>query len=137
MVEDNEGDVRLTREVIKEGKILVNLEVVGDGIEAMSYLRHQGRYSQALRPNLILLDLNLPRKDGREVLAEIKNDTELKRIPVVVMTISDAEEDILRSYNLHANAYITKPLNLDQFKKVVDAIDGFWFSVVTLPNGTE
>jgi len=133
LVEDNPGDVRLTQEALKENKVLNNLHVVEDGVEAMAFLHRDGKYADAVRPDLILLDLNLPRKDGREVLAEIKTDDNLKRIPVVVLTISGAEEDILKSYNLHANCYITKPVDLDQFIKVVKSIEDFWLTIVKLP----
>jgi chemotaxis family two-component system response regulator Rcp1 len=133
LVEDNPGDVRLTRETLKDVKLMVDLHVVGDGVEAMAFLRRQGPYVNAPRPDLILLDLNLPKKDGREVLAEIKSDPDLKRIPVVVLTISTAEEDILKSYNLYANAYVSKPLNLEQFAKITKAIEDFWFTIVKLP----
>jgi len=133
MVEDNPGDVRLTQEALKEGKMLNNLHVVEDGVEALAFLRHEGKYADAPRPDVILLDLNLPRKDGREVLAEIKADENLRRIPVVVLTVSKAEEDILKTYDLNANCYITKPLDLDQFIKVVKSIEKFWFTIVTLP----
>ena len=133
LVEDNPGDVRLMKETIQDAKIVVNLHTVGDGVEAMAFLRHEGKYTSAPRPDLILLDLNLPKKDGREVLAEIKQDPDLKRIPVVILTISNAEEDILKTYNLYANAYVTKPLNLEQFAKITKAIKDFWFTVVKLP----
>jgi chemotaxis family two-component system response regulator Rcp1 len=133
LVEDNPGDVRLTKETLKDAKLMVDLNVVGDGVEAMAFLRQQGKHAKAPRPDLILLDLNLPKKDGREVLAEIKQDPELKRIPVVVLTISTAEEDILKSYNLYANAYVSKPLNLEQFAKITKAIEDFWFTIVKLP----
>ena len=133
MVEDNPGDVRLTQEVLKEGKVHNNLQVVGDGVEAMAFLRRKNSYSQAPRPDLILLDLNLPKKDGREVLQEIKADRHLNRIPVVVLTTSDADEDILRSYDLRANCYITKPVDLDQFIRVIRSIEAFWLTIVTLP----
>ncbi len=133
LVEDNPGDVRLTLEAFKESKIRNNLHVVGDGVEAIEYLRKQGRYADAARPDLILLDLNLPKKDGREVLKEIKEDPILKRIPVAVMTTSKAEEDIIKSYDLHANCYITKPIDLNQFITVVKSLGNFWFSIVTLP----
>lgn len=133
LVEDNPGDVRLTQEALREGKIHNNLYVVKDGLEAMEFLRRQGRHSGATRPDLILLDLNLPKKDGREVLADIKNDPELKRIPVVVLTTSAAEEDVLKSYNSHANCYITKPVDLEQFMKVAKAIREFWLTIVKLP----
>ena len=133
LVEDNPGDVRLTREAFKEGKVLNNLSVVEDGAEAMAFLRQQGKYADAPRPDLILLDLNLPKKDGREVLPEIKGDTNLKRIPVVVLTTSKAEQDILKTYNLHANCYVTKPVDLEQFISVVRFVQHFWLSVVKLP----
>ena len=133
MVEDNPGDVRLTREAMKEGKIKNRLSVVGDGVEALEFLRRQGRFADAPRPDLILLDLNLPRKDGREVLAEIKSDPALRTIPVVVLTTSHADEDVVRAYNLHANCYITKPVDFNQFMKVVQQIDDFWVNLVTLP----
>jgi chemotaxis family two-component system response regulator Rcp1 len=133
LVEDNPGDVRLTREALKEGKVLNNLSVAQDGIEALAFLRREGKYSNAIHPDIILLDLNLPKKDGREVLAEIKNDPDLRRIPVVILTTSKAEEDILQSYNLHANCYITKPVDLDQFITVVQSVEDFWFTIVKLP----
>jgi CheY-like chemotaxis protein len=135
LVEDNPGDARLTREALKDGKILHTLEVVPDGIEAMAFLKQRGTYAHAPRPDLILLDLNLPRKDGREVLAEIKADEVLKRIPVVVLTTSAAEVDILSSYDLHANCYIVKPVDLDQFLKVVQGVEDFWLTIVRLPHG--
>jgi CheY-like chemotaxis protein len=133
LVEDNEGDARLAREAMRDSKIRNTLHHVNDGEEAMAFLRRTGRFAAAPRPDLILLDLNLPRKDGREVLAEIKADESLKRIPVVILTVSSAEEDILRSYNLHANCYITKPLDLDQFVKVVRSVEDFWLTIVRLP----
>jgi two-component system, chemotaxis family, response regulator Rcp1 len=133
LVEDNDGDVRLTREALAEGKVHNRLIVASDGIEALSVLRKLGAYADTPRPDLILLDLNLPRKDGRQVLAEIKQDPELMRIPVVVLTTSKAEEDILRTYNLHANCYITKPVDFDKFVSVIRTIDEFWLSVVRLP----
>jgi chemotaxis family two-component system response regulator Rcp1 len=133
LVEDNPGDVELTREGLEEGKVRNNLHVVGDGEAALAFLRQQAPYAGAPRPDVILLDLNLPRKGGREVLAEIKADDNLKDIPVVVLTSSEDEEDILRSYKLHANCYITKPVTFQQFVQVVKAIEGFWFSIVTLP----
>jgi len=133
LVEDNPGDVRLTKEALKEGKVYSNLHTVKDGVEAMEFLRRQGKYKDAPRPDIILLDLNLPRKDGREVLEEIKSDELLKRIPVVVLTTSKAEEDVLRTYNLHANCYVTKPVDLEKFMVVVKSIDVFWLTVVTLP----
>jgi two-component system response regulator len=133
LVEDNPGDVRLTKETLKNAKLMVDLHVVGDGVEAMAFLRQEGKYASAPRPDLVLLDLNLPKKDGREVLSEIKQDPNLRRIPVVVLTISNGEEDVLKSYNLHANAYVNKPLNLEQFAKITKAIEDFWFTVVKLP----
>jgi two-component system, chemotaxis family, response regulator Rcp1 len=134
LVEDNAGDVRLAREGLRECKLLNNLSVASDGVKALAFLRRQGEYAQAPRPDLIMLDLNLPRKDGREVLREIKEDEELKRIPVVVLTTSKAEEDILKSYSLHANCYVTKPLAIEQFITVVQAIETFWFTIVKLPS---
>jgi CheY-like chemotaxis protein len=133
LVEDNPGDVRLTKEALKEGKVYSNLHAVKDGVEAMEFLRREGRFRGVPRPDIILLDLNLPRKDGREVLQEIKSDHDLKRIPVVVLTTSKAEEDVLRTYNLHANCYVTKPVDLEKFMVVVKTIDSFWLTVVTLP----
>jgi len=135
LVEDNPADVRLTREALKEGKVYSNLHWVKDGVEALEFLRNAGRHQGAPRPDILLLDLNLPKKDGREVLHEIKNDGKLKRIPVVILTTSQAEEDVLKSYNLHANCYVTKPVDLEQFIRVVRSIDAFWLTVVTLPNG--
>ncbi|MEJ2143222.1 MAG: response regulator [Gammaproteobacteria bacterium] len=134
LVEDNPGDVRLTREALKEAKVNNQLFVVEDGVEAMAFLRNEGEYADTPRPDLILLDLNLPKKDGREVLEEIKHDSELKRIPVVVLTTSRAEEDILKSYNLHANCYVTKPVDLDQFINIVKSIEDFWLTIVRLPS---
>ena len=133
LVEDNPGDVRLTREAWKEGKLRNNLHVAEDGVEALAFLRKQGRHAGAARPDLILLDLNLPRKDGREVLAEIKQDPSVKHIPVVILTTSKAEQDILKAYDLHANCYIAKPLDMDQFIRVVKSIEEFWLETVTLP----
>jgi CheY-like chemotaxis protein len=133
LVEDDPGDVLMTREAFAEHKVGNRLSVVSDGDEALAYLRRQGRYAQAPRPDLVLLDLNLPRRDGRQVLAEIKNDEDLRRIPVVVLTTSQADEDVLRSYSLHANAYVTKPVDFDQFIAVVREIDQFFVSVVKLP----
>lgn len=133
LVEDNPGDVRLTIEAMREAKLSNRLHIVEDGVEAMQFLRREGRFGDAPRPGLILLDLNLPKKDGREVLAEIKSDPALKRIPVVVLTTSRAEEDVLRSYDLHANCYVTKPVDLDQFTKIVKQIDEFWIKLVTFP----
>jgi len=138
LVEDNPGDARLAQEAMKDSKINNVLHLVSDGVEAMNFLRKKGKYADAPRPDLVLLDLNLPKKDGREVLAEIKEDKDLKRIPVVILTISKAEEDILKSYNLHANCFITKPIDLDQFLKVVKAIEDFWLTIVRLPpNGNK
>jgi two-component system, chemotaxis family, response regulator Rcp1 len=133
LVEDNPGDVRLTKEALKEDKVYSNLHTVKDGVEAMEFLRREGKYRSVPRPDIILLDLNLPKKDGREVLQEIKTDGELKRIPVVVLTTSKAEEDVLRTYDLHANCYVTKPVDLEKFMVVVQTIDSFWLTVVTLP----
>jgi two-component system response regulator len=133
LVEDNPGDSDLAREALENSKLHNDLYVVEDGVEAMAFLRRKGKYAQAPRPDLILLDLNLPKKDGREVLAEIKGDPDLKRIPVVILTISKDEEDILKSYNLHANCYITKPIDLGQFMKVVKSIEDFWLTIVKLP----
>lgn len=133
LVEDNPGDVRLTKEALREGKVRNHLNVAADGVEAMAYLRREGPHAQARQPDLILLDLNLPKKSGREVLAEIKADPKLRRIPVVILTVSKAEEDILKSYNLHANCYITKPVDLEQFLGVVKSIEDFWLTVVMLP----
>ncbi len=135
LVEDNPGDVRLTREALREGKVYSNLHWAKDGVEALEFLRRQGPHRDAPRPDIILLDLNLPKKDGREVLSDIKNDDALKHIPVVVLTTSKAEEDVLRSYELHANCYVTKPVDLDKFIVVVKSIDRFWLTVVTLPPG--
>ena len=134
LVEDNPGDVRLTVEGLNEGKVRNNLHVAKDGVEALSFLRRQGEHADAVRPDLILLDLNLPRKDGREVLADIKADPDLKTIPVVVLTTSRAEQDVLHSYELQANCYITKPVDLDQFITVVKSIENFWLTIVTLPH---
>lgn len=133
LVEDNPGDVRLTKEALKEGKVVNVLNTVENGEEALAYLRRQGSYAQTTRPDLILLDLNLPRKSGQEVLAEIKDDPDLRRIPVVILTVSEAEQDIIKSYNLHANCYITKPVNLEQFMEVIKTIEDFWLTVVMLP----
>jgi two-component system, chemotaxis family, response regulator Rcp1 len=133
LVEDNPGDSRLALEALKESKLRNNLHIVTDGIEAMDFLFKRGKHAQVPRPDLILLDLNLPKKDGREVLAEIKSDPDLKRIPVVILTISKAEEDVLKTYNLHANCFITKPLDLNQFVTVVKSIEDFWLTIVKLP----
>jgi len=133
LVEDNPADVRLTIEALKESRILNNMNVTIDGVEALQFLRREGEYSAAPRPDLILLDLNLPKKDGRQVLTEIKQDPSLRRIPVVVLTSSQAEQDVFTSYDLHANCFITKPVDLDQFMSVVGTIEDFWLSVVRLP----
>ena len=133
LVEDNPGDVRLTIEGLNEGKVRNNLHVARDGVEALAFLRRQAQFADVVRPDLILLDLNLPRKDGREVLAEIKSDADLKTIPVVVLTTSRAEQDVLNSYQLQANCYITKPVDLEQFITVVRSIEDFWLTIVTLP----
>jgi CheY-like chemotaxis protein len=133
LVEDSPADVRLTKESLKEDKLHNNLSVVMDGVEAMGFLRRTGKYQEAPRPDLILLDLNLPKKDGREVLEEIKKDENLKRIPVVVLTTSSEDRDVLKSYNTHANCYITKPVDLEQFMTVVKSIGDFWFTIVKLP----
>lgn len=133
LIEDNPGDARLAREALRDAKVRNNLSWVPDGVEAMAYLKREGKYGQSPRPDLILLDLNLPRKDGREVLSEIKADENLRRIPVVILTTSQAEEDILRAYHLNANCYITKPVDLEQFMKVVKTIEDFWLTIVKLP----
>ncbi len=134
LVEDNPGDVQLTEEALLEGKVMNRLSVVGDGIEALAFLNREAPYTDVPRPDLILLDLNLPRKDGREVLAIIKQDPKLKAIPVVVLTSSRAEEDIVRTYNLNANCYISKPVDFDQFMRVIKSIEDFWLTVVKLPH---
>lgn len=136
LAEDNPGDVRLTQEALRDSKIRNNLNVVTDGMEAMAFLRRQGKYANAPTPDVVLLDLNLPKMDGREVLAEIKSDPLLKRIPVVIITSSEAEKDILRTYDLHANCYVSKPVDLDQFIKVIQAIENFWLTIVKLPSDT-
>jgi two-component system, chemotaxis family, response regulator Rcp1 len=133
LVEDNPGDVRLTQEAFKDGRVLVNLTVASDGVEAMEVLMRRGKFDQTPRPDLILLDLNLPKKSGREVLKEIKANDDLKRIPVIVMTTSKAEADIHRAYNLNANCYVTKPVELEEFLGVVRSIEDFWLTIVTLP----
>ncbi len=135
LVEDSPTDVLLAQEALEHAKVLNKLHVASDGVEAMEFLQRQGRFADATRPDLILLDLNLPRKDGREVLAEIKADDALKRIPVVVLTTSKAEEDIFKAYGLHANCYVTKPVDFERFSDVVRAIETFWFTVVSLPEG--
>ena len=136
LVEDSPGDVRLTQEAFKDAKVLINLHVAWDGEEAMAFLNRDGKYAKVPRPDLILLDLNLPKKDGREVLKEIKESPTLGSIPVAILTTSAAEEDVLRSYRLHANCYIAKPVDLEGFLKVVKSIDTFWLSVVKLPRET-
>jgi chemotaxis family two-component system response regulator Rcp1 len=133
LVEDNPGDVRLTREALKDARVINNLHVANDGIEALDFLKRQGKHQDAIRPDLILLDLNLPKKDGREVLGEMKADPGLRQIPVVILTTSKAEEDILKTYDLHANCYITKPVDLEKFIEVISAIEDFWLSIVKLP----
>lgn len=133
MIEDNPSDVRLTKEAFKDAKVRNRMHVAVDGEDAMVFLRRAGRYSEAPRPDLILLDLNLPKKNGREVLAEIKADSDLKRIPVVILTTSDDERDIMTAYDLHVNAYVRKPVDLDQFIKIVEAVEDFWLTVVKLP----
>ena len=135
LVEDNPGDYRLTKEALKEGKVYNNLHWTQDGVDALDFLNRRGKHENAPRPDIILLDLNLPKKDGREVLSEIKNDESLRKIPVVILTTSKAEEDVLKSYDLHANCYVTKPVDLDKFIVVVQSIDRFWLTVVTLPPG--
>jgi chemotaxis family two-component system response regulator Rcp1 len=134
LVEDNLGDIRLTQEVLKDSKVRNKLTIANNGEEALQCLRKQGKYKDCVRPDLILLDLNLPIKDGREVLAQIKADDNFKRIPVVILTTSKAEEDILKTYNLHANCYVTKPVDLDQFVNVVKSLEDFWLAIVKLPN---
>ena len=133
MADDNQGDVRLALEALKGAKVKNNIHVVEDGMEAMAFLRKEGKYAKMPRPDIFLLDLNMPKKDGREVLAELKADPELKCIPVVILTVSQAEEDIIKSYNLHANCYISKPVDLDQFIKIVKSLEDFWFTIVKLP----
>lgn len=134
LVEDNPGDVRLTREALKGSKVYNNLQVISDGEEAIKYLKREGQYSSAPRPDLVLLDLNLPGRDGREILSEIKTSPELNTIPVVILTTSSAEQDIQKTYSLHANCYITKPLELEGFTEVVRSVEGFWLSIVKLPS---
>jgi two-component system, chemotaxis family, response regulator Rcp1 len=135
LVEDSPTDVIIAREALEEAKLINTIHVADDGVEAMNFLNKRGKFASAPRPDLILLDLNLPRKNGREVLAEIKADNDLKNIPVVVLTTSSAEEDVLRSYNLHANCYVVKPVEFASFVRAVQSIEQFWFSVVTLPPG--
>ncbi|HEX5840494.1 MAG TPA: response regulator [Anaerolineales bacterium] len=137
LVEDNPGDVRLTREALHDAKVRNNMMVATDGVEALAYLRQEGQYAGTTRPDLILLDLNLPRINGFEVLDTIKEDADLKRIPVIILTTSQAEQDIVRSYNLYANAYVTKPVDLEQFIRVIKAIEGFWLEIVKLPDGID
>ncbi|MGZ5006529.1 MAG: response regulator [Methylobacter sp.] len=134
LVEDNPGDVRLTCEALTESKVKNNLSIVGDGLEAMAFLHREGKYADAPRPDVILLDLNLPKKNGLEVLAEIKADSSLKRIPVVIITSSEAEQDVLKTYDLHVNCYVNKPVDLEQFIKVVQSIETFWLTIVKLPS---
>ena len=133
MVEDNPTDVMITKEALEHAKVLHSLHVVEDGMEALDFLHHRGKHAQAPHPDLILLDLNMPRKNGQEVLAEIKADNRLKHIPVVVLTTSKAEEDVVKAYGLHANCYVIKPVDFDVFANVVRSIEQFWFSIVTLP----
>ena len=137
LIEDSEGDVRLVQEALKEGKLHNRLFVARDGVEGMDFLLKRGKHKDAARPDLILLDLNMPKKDGREVLDEIKQHEDLKRIPVVILTTSSSEADILKTYNLHANCYIVKPLNLEEFIRVVRSIESFWLSIVKLPTGEQ
>jgi two-component system, chemotaxis family, response regulator Rcp1 len=134
LVEDNPGDVRLTQEAFKEGKIPVNLNVVMDGVEAISFLKKQGQYSNQATPDLVLLDLNLPKRDGREVLEEIKTDPNLRRMPVVILTTSNAEQDIQKSYNLYVNCYINKPVDFDKFFEIIQKIEEFWLKTAILPS---
>jgi len=136
LIEDNPGDVRLTQEAFKEGNMNIKLDVVMDGVEAIKYLRKEMPYNQATMPDLILLDLNLPKKDGREVLQEIKTDAKLKRTPVVVLTTSNAQQDILKSYNLHVNCYVNKPVDFDKFFDIIQKIEDFWLSTAILPTLT-
>lgn len=135
LVEDNPGDIRLTREALKDAKVANVLTVVGDGIEALALLHKNGKHATSARPDLIILDLNLPKKDGLELLAEIKSDDELKIIPVIILTTSTSDTDIIKSYDLHANCYIAKPVDLEQFIQVVKSVNDFWLSVVKLPGG--
>ncbi len=135
LIEDSPGDIRLVQEALKEGKLHNRLFIVRDGVEGLDFLLKRNQYQEAVRPDLILLDLNMPKKDGREVLAEIKQHEDLRRIPVVILTTSTSEADILKTYNLHANCYIVKPLNLDEFIRVVRSIESFWLSIVKLPPG--
>ena len=134
LVDDNPGDVRLTLEAFKDGKLAKNVSIAGDGVEAMEFLRREGEYAAGVRPDLVLLDLNMPKKDGREVLEEVKNDPELRRIPIVVLTTSKAEGDIRKSYDLHVNCYIQKPVDYNEFIKMLRSIEDFWFTTVVLPS---
>lgn len=134
LVDDNPGDARLTRIAFEEGNMQIHLNVVEDGVEAMAFLRKQGKYAEVAHPDLVLLDLNLPKKSGTEVLAQIKADETLKRIPVVILTTSQADKDILEAYNLYANCYITKPVDFDQFVSIIKSIEDFWFTIVKLPS---
>jgi CheY-like chemotaxis protein len=134
LIEDNPGDARLTEEALKEGKVRNNLHMVRDGVEAMAFLRREGKYKEVPRPDLVLLDINLPRKDGREVLAEMKEHPDLMLIPVVVLTTSEAEQDVVRTYELRANCYITKPVDLEKFITIVRSIEDFWLTIVRLPS---
>jgi two-component system, chemotaxis family, response regulator Rcp1 len=136
LVEDNASDARLAMEALRESKVRNTIHHVVDGVEAMRFMRREGKYASVPRPDLVLLDLNLPKMDGREVLADIKKDKDLKRIPVVILTISSDEADILKTYNLHANCFITKPIDLNQFLRVVKSIEDFWLTIVRLPDGT-
>ena len=133
LVEDNPGDVLLTQEAFREGRLAHRLSTVGDGEEAMQFLRKEGRYAQAPRPDVILLDLNLPKKDGRELLAEIKDDPSLRYIPIIVLTTSEAEQDVWKAYKLHANCYLTKPIHVDEFIRKIRSVEDFWLTVVRLP----
>ncbi len=134
LVEDNMGDVRLTQEAFKDSKVLNNINFVRDGVEAMEYLKREGKYKDALRPDIILLDLDLPKKDGREVLRDIKQDENFKRIPVIILTVSKANDDVMKTYALHANCFITKPISVDRFFSVVKTIEDFWLTIVKLPS---
>ena len=133
LVEDNPGDVRLTQEAFKEGRLSINLDVAMDGVEALKFLKKEAPYEDACTPDLILLDLNLPKRDGREVLHEVKNDESLKRIPVVILTTSSAEQDVMKSYNLHVNCYINKPVDFDKFFNIIQRIEDFWLTTAILP----
>ena len=133
LAEDNPGDVMLTKKALEQGKVANNLHVVTDGVEALEYLRQEGEYADEPRPDLVLLDLNMPRKDGQDVLEELQDDPDLRRIPVVVLTSSESEEDIAKSYELNANAYLTKPVDFDGFIDIVNRMENFWFKVVKLP----